>query len=101
LQAAVGFCFTALFFAIDYVDFAASRREFSAGQRMRWAFAHLGAMLGLGTSIWLLLLTPLLNLLFMPAAVAGGTLLFLDLAGPRVGQTEQDETAGRRTSIPL
>jgi len=101
LQAVVGFCFTALFFAIDYVDFAAARRELTPRQRIRWALSHPRAMLGLGMSIWLLLLTPLLNLLFMPAAVAGGTLLFLDLAGPRAGQTEQGGTAGRRTPIPL
>jgi CysZ protein len=81
LQATVGFAFTALFFAVDYVDWPASRRDLSAAQRIRWAFAHLRAMLGLGTGVWLLLFVPLLNLLFMPAAVAGGTLLFLDLAG--------------------
>jgi CysZ protein len=83
LQAAVGFAVTALFFAVDYVDWPASRRELSASQRIRWAFAHLRAMLGLGTGVWLLLFVPLVNLLFMPAAVAGGTLLFLDLAGDR------------------
>jgi CysZ protein len=76
----VGFGFTALFFAVDYVDWPAARREWPARARMRWAFSHLRAMLGLGTGVWLLLFVPLLNLLFMPAAVAGGTLLFLDLA---------------------
>jgi CysZ protein len=79
VQGAVGFSFTALFFAIDYVDWAASRRELPARRRLRWAFAHLRPMLGLGTGIWLLLLVPIVNLVFMPAAVAGGTLLFLDL----------------------
>lgn len=83
LQATVGFAVTALFFAVDYVDWPASRRELSAAQRIRWAFFHLRAMLGLGTGVWLLLFVPLVNLLFMPAAVAGGTLLFLDLSGHR------------------
>ena len=32
-----------------------------------------------GTGVWLFLFVPLVNLLFMPAAVAGGTLLFLEL----------------------
>jgi CysZ protein len=79
LQATVGFGLTALFFAVDYVDWPASRRDLSAAQRIRWAFAHLRAMLGLGTGVWLLLFVPLLNLLFMPAAVAGATLFFLDV----------------------
>lgn len=78
----IGFAFTALYFAIDYVDSAAARRELSARQRFGWALAHLPAMLGLGAGIWLLLFLPLVNLLFMPAAVAGGTLMFLDLAAP-------------------
>ena len=38
-------------------------------------------MFGFGTGVWLFLFIPLVNLLFMPAAVAGGTLLFLDLEG--------------------
>jgi uncharacterized protein involved in cysteine biosynthesis len=46
---------------------------------MRAALKHWPAMLGLGAAIWALLFVPLLNVLFMPAAVAGGTLLFLDL----------------------
>jgi len=79
LQATIGFGLTALFFAVDYVDWPASRRDLSAAQRIRWAFAHLRPMLGLGTGVWLLLFVPLLNLLFMPAAVAGATLFFLDV----------------------
>ena len=31
--------------------------------------------------MWLFLIVPFVNLLFMPAAVAGGTLLFLELEG--------------------
>jgi uncharacterized protein involved in cysteine biosynthesis len=33
--------------------------------------------------VWLFLFIPLVNLLFMPAAVAGGTLLFLDVEAKR------------------
>jgi len=39
-------------------------------------------MFGFGTGVWLFLFIPFLNLFFMPAAVAGGTLLYLDLEGP-------------------
>jgi CysZ protein len=87
LQAVIGSGCTALFFALDHVDWSASRHGLSARQRIGWAFAHFRPMLGLGTGVWLLLLVPLLNLLFMPAAVAGGTLLFLDLAAGRAPST--------------
>jgi CysZ protein len=74
----LGFVVTALFLALDYVDFAAARRGLGARARFRDALSRWPAMLGLGAAIWVLLFVPLLNLLFMPAAVAGGTLLFVD-----------------------
>lgn len=76
---ALGMAFTSFFFAIDYVDWAASRRELSVAERLRFAQKHLFAMLGLGAGITVLLFVPLVNLLFMPAAVAGATLMFVDL----------------------
>lgn len=77
----LGFFLTAGFFSIDYVDWPASRRSMSIGARLRFARQHAGSMLGLGAGVWALLYVPLLNLFFMPAAVAGGTLMFLDLYG--------------------
>lgn len=82
IYAVLGFIFTALFLAIDYVDYAAARRGLGVRDRLRASLRAWPAMLGLGTAIWLLLFVPLLNVLFMPAAVAGGTLLFVDLDGP-------------------
>jgi uncharacterized protein involved in cysteine biosynthesis len=43
-------------------------------------------VLGFGASVWVLLLIPLVNLFFMPAAVAGGTMLFLDLHPSKDGE---------------
>ena len=40
---------------------------------------QLPAVAGFGTGVWVLLFIPLVNLLFMPAAVAGGTMLFVEL----------------------
>ncbi|MCS6797910.1 MAG: EI24 domain-containing protein [Myxococcota bacterium] len=76
------FLFTAIYWAIDYVDWPASRAD--RGVRARFALVrrHFVTMLGFGTGVWLLLLVPLLNLLLMPAAVAGGTMLYLDLEEP-------------------
>ncbi len=85
LYAIVGFLFTALYFAIDYVDWPASRRNRSIHFRFGMLQDHFLPMFGFGTGVWLFLFIPLVNLLFMPAAVAGGTLLFLDLEGEAKG----------------
>jgi CysZ protein len=74
-----GFFFTAGYFAIDYIDWPASRRDRGIRQRFGVLRRHWWPMLGFGTGVWLFLFVPLVNLLFMPAAVAGGTLLFLEL----------------------
>lgn len=74
-----GIGITALFFAVDYLDFPAARRDLPVRERVRFARTHWPATLGLGLGIWAFLFIPVVNLLFMPAAVAGATLLFLDL----------------------
>ncbi len=73
------FVFTAMYFAIDYVDWPIARRN--RGVRYRFALAKGKGMtlFGFGAGVWLFLFVPLVNLFFMPAAVAGGTLLFLDI----------------------
>lgn len=78
-----GFLFTALYFSIDYIDWPAARRNRSITYRFGVLQEHFMPMFGFGTGVWLFLFVPLVNLLFMPAAVAGGTLLFLDLEGQR------------------
>lgn len=75
----VGALLTAAYFGIDYVDWPVARRGFGVRARVRLFRAHSATLLGFGFGVWLLLFVPLLNLLFMVAAVAGGTLLVLDL----------------------
>ncbi|MGD8860009.1 MAG: EI24 domain-containing protein [Myxococcales bacterium] len=96
LYAGVGFFLTAMFFAIDHVDWPASRRDIPVGRRLRAAVEDLRPMLGLGMGVWLFMYVPLLNLLFMPAAVAGGTLMFLELHpdAPRNGGTGAEDERG-------
>jgi CysZ protein len=89
LYAIGGFGAAALFLAMDYVDWPASRRGLSIRERLSLARRNLRALLGLGTGIWLMLFVPVLGLFFMPAAVAGGTLLFLDLEAR--GLTRREE----------
>jgi CysZ protein len=75
----VGFALTAAYLGIDYVDWPAARRNWSVGDRVAFARRELPAVAGFGTGVWVLLFIPLVNLFFMPAAVAGGTMLFVAL----------------------
>lgn len=81
LQATLGFLVTAMFLALENADLAAARHGLSVRDRIAHARRHLGSALGMGTAIWVLMLVPLLNLLLVPAAVAGATLWFLDTHG--------------------
>jgi len=84
----VGFALTAAYLGIDYVDWPAARRNWSVRDRVVFTRRELPAVAGFGTGVWMLLFIPLVNLFFMPAAVAGGTMLFLAL---------QDTSAGAGT----
>ena len=75
----VGFALTAAYLGIDYVDWPAARRNWSVRDRLAFTRRQLPAVAGFGSGVWLLLFIPLVNLFFMPAAVAGGTMLFLEL----------------------
>jgi CysZ protein len=88
-----GFFFTAAYWSIDYVDWPASRRNRGIAYRFSMFREHFLPMLGFGTGVWLFLFVPLLNLFFMPAAVAGGTLLFLDLEGESEAKKANSEAS--------
>jgi len=75
----VGFALTAIYLGVDYVDWPAARRDWSVRDRVAFTRRQLPAVAGFGTGVWALLFIPLVNLFFMPAAVAGGTMLFLAL----------------------
>jgi CysZ protein len=75
---------TAVYLGVDYIDWPAARRDWSVRDRLSFARAELPAVAGFGTGVWILLFVPLVNLFFMPAAVAGGTMLFLSLERPQL-----------------
>ena len=79
----LGFFLTAQYWAVSYIDWPASRRRKGLSFRFTLATRHFWAMSGFGTGVWLILFIPLVNLFFMPLAVAGGTLLYVDVEGPR------------------
>lgn len=69
----------AYYFAIAYVDIPLATRGRGVLDRLRFTARHPMAVLGFGTGVGLFLMVPILNLLFMPAAVAGGVLLVSEL----------------------
>lgn len=71
------------FLAIDYVDWPAARRNWPVRRRLSLLRRDTAQMLGFGLGVWVAMLVPLLNLMFMPAAVAGGTLMFLAMTKER------------------
>jgi CysZ protein len=83
IYTAFGVFFTAAYFAIDYVDWPASRHGLGIGERIDLFRRRPLLMLGFGLSLWGLLFVPFVNLALMPLAVAGGTRLFLDIEGSR------------------
>jgi CysZ protein len=71
----IGLVAGALYFGIAYVEAPQASRGRGLADRVRFVARHPMAMLGFGTGVGLFLFVPLVNLLFMPAAVAGGVLL--------------------------
>lgn len=90
---AFGFFFTAAYWAADYVDWPASRRGYGVRVRVGLLRRNLPTALGFGTGVAVLLFVPFVQLFFMPAAVAGGTLLFLDLEARASGAASSTGTA--------
>jgi CysZ protein len=67
------------YFALTYVDVPLAARGRGVTDRLRFTVGHPLPLLGFGTGVGLFLFVPFVNLLFMPAAVAGGVLLVAEL----------------------
>ncbi len=74
-----GFVFTVTYLALEHLDRPAARRGYSISRRLELLRTRFFAAFGFGCAVWCLMLVPLVNLLFIPVAVTGGTLLFLEL----------------------
>jgi len=93
-QAVLGFALTVAFLALDHIDWAAARHGLSVSQRLRLLGKHPGPLLAFGLSVWCFLFIPIVNLFLIPAAVAGGTLLFIDLGiSPRSALAKSQHSA--------
>ncbi len=79
LHVTFGALFTSLYLAVDYIDWPATRRNIGVVARGGLLREYFPEMLGFGAAVWFLVFIPCLSLFLMPAAVAGGTMLFVEV----------------------
>jgi CysZ protein len=79
----VGATVSGFFLAIELLAIPLQRRGLDLRERLRWVWRHRHVTVGFGVASFLLFLVPLMNVLVMPAAVVGGTLLVRGLHGLR------------------
>ena len=63
--------------AVQYIDYQADNEKVSFIDTLRWMRGRRGLSLGFGFLVYIGMLIPLVNLLVMPSAVAGSTLLWI------------------------
>jgi CysZ protein len=66
--------------AYEYLGYPMDRRRFSFAEKRSFIRSHMRSAMGFGLGNLAVASIPLLNVLFVPAAVVGGTLLFLELS---------------------
>jgi len=65
--------------ALEYCDFAADAQQVSFKLLRQKLFKHKWCCLGFGSAVGVVLLVPFVNLITLPAAVIGGTLLWVSV----------------------
>ncbi len=79
---------TGYMLAYEYLGCPMDKRRFSFKQKRLFLRSHLKWTMGFGLGNAVLASIPVLNIMFIPAAVVGGTLLFLDLTA-MTGETSE------------
>lgn len=79
LFSALGALLSSYVLAYEYLGYPMDRRRFSFSEKRRFLRSKFSSVLGFGLGNLAVASIPIVNVLFIPAAVAGGTLLFLDL----------------------
>ncbi len=86
LTVAAQFLVSAAFLALDAFSYPLERRgRWRLREKAAVVRANMAPSLGFGATMAALGLVPLVNFLFIPIGVVGGTLLFLELEPPRAG----------------
>jgi len=76
-------------FAYEYLGYPMDRRRYSFREKRRFLRTKLKSALGFGVGNLVVASIPLVNVLLIPAAVAGGTLLFLELEPPESEKVDE------------
>lgn len=79
IAAGIGFCITALLLAQEFAGLPLARQLVPFPRRFKWIWRHRWLALGFGCSVFVLFFVPGLNLVFLPMASVGGTLLYCDV----------------------
>ncbi len=74
-----GVLVSAYMFGYEYLGYPMDRRRFSWSQKQKFMRSKLSSVLGFGLGNVAVAAIPIVNFFFIPAAVVGGTLLFLDI----------------------
>ena len=74
------------FLSVELLAIPLERRGVHLAGRLRFVWRHRGQALGFGITAFLLFLVPLMNVLAMPGAVVGATLLVRRLSGDQVAR---------------
>jgi CysZ protein len=83
LFSAAGWSLSAYMLAYEYLGYPMDRRRFSWNQKRAFIRSRFRATMGFGLGNLVAAAIPIVNLLFIPSAVVGGTLLFLELEPSR------------------
>jgi CysZ protein len=80
LYTGAGALISSYMFAYEYLGYPMDRRRFTWKNKQNFLRSRFRSVIGFGLGNIVVASIPFLNLLFIPAAVVGGTLLFLDLS---------------------
>lgn len=84
--------------AVQFIDYPADNNKVNWPGMLHWLRQHRWVSLSFGGVTYLAVMVPLFNLIAMPAAVAGGTLLWVD-GNP--GQSAEPMAGGSRPAADL
>lgn len=81
LSLILGGLLTILWLGLNFLDYSLARHGYRLGAKLKFVRSNFIPVFGYGLGVFAGLLVPVLNLAFIPLAVVGGTLLYLDLSG--------------------
>ncbi len=80
---------TAFILSMEFTSYSMDRRRMAFGEKKSFFFSNLRTMLSFGVVAAFIASIPIVNFLSIPAAVAGGTLLFMDLSPENYNNREK------------